>query len=151
MQIGALDAAITIPGNLLLDLHNELSYNPRPVNKILLLCLEAAEQGGENLLGRNADITSYLAPATLHAFEQKGGVRCVSLKVFHMECCEPYFAWQALILHCMYVLCYDKCLDHWDVTVRHTTTCCCTCELPACDFGSALPCCCVYMSSVTTQ
>ena len=78
MQIGALDAATTIPGNLLLDLHNELSYNPRPVNKILLLCLEAAEQGGENLLGRNADVTSYLAPATLHIFEQKGGVRCAS-------------------------------------------------------------------------
>lgn len=93
-KIGALDAATTIPGNLLLDLHNELSYNPKPVNKILLLCLEAAEQGGENLLGRNADVTNYLAPATLHTFEQKGGVRYV--RRYHAPNSEPKYAmsWQ---------------------------------------------------------
>ena len=84
MQVGKLDAATTIASDLLLDLNNELSYNPRPVAKLLLLCLQAAERGGENLLARNADVTNCLAPSTLHRFNEKGGIRQVN-----MMCTDP--------------------------------------------------------------
>ena len=75
MQIGKLDAASTIANDLLLDLHNELSYNPKPVMKLMLLCLKAADEGGENLLARNADVTKFLSPSTLQRFYVKDGVR----------------------------------------------------------------------------
>ena len=75
MQIGKLDAATTIPGQLVLPLHNEMSYNPRPNSKIILLCLSAADKGGENLLAKTADVTAFLTPGTLQAFDDNDGVR----------------------------------------------------------------------------
>lgn len=75
MQVGKLDAATTIANDLLLDLHNELSYNPRPALKLMLLCLKAADEGGENLLARNADVTKFLSPSTIQRFHAKDGVR----------------------------------------------------------------------------
>ena len=75
LQSGALDQATNVPGSYLLPLHNEMVYNPRPNAKILLLCLQAAEQGGENLLAKTAEVTSRLSHATLQAFRENGGIR----------------------------------------------------------------------------
>ena len=43
------------------------------------MCLQPAEQGGENLLARNADMLPNLPPSLLDTFEQKGGIRCALL------------------------------------------------------------------------
>ena len=85
MQVGkTLDAATTIPSQMVLSVHNEMSYNPRPVNKIMLLCIEPAQQGGENLVAKNQDVVDYLAQHTdvLEDFEKKGGIRSVTVLVW---------------------------------------------------------------------
>ena len=74
-QIGKLDSATTMPHAMVLPLHNEASYNPRPYTKIMLLCLHAAARGGENLLARTADVTAHISPETLQRFDDNGGVR----------------------------------------------------------------------------
>lgn len=76
MQLGKLDEATNIPGQMVLPVHNEMSYNVRANKKIMLLCLRAAEKGGENLLARNADMTSHIPDAILQKFENRGGIRC---------------------------------------------------------------------------
>ena len=80
-----LDAATTIPNCKVLPMHNEMSYNPRPVNKIMLLCIEAAERGGENLVAKNSDVLSSLPQSVLDSFEEKGGVRWGPSSL--MSCC----------------------------------------------------------------
>lgn len=52
MQVGKLDAATNVDPSQLLDLHNEMVYNPRPANKVFLICLKPAEQVGHFLLAR---------------------------------------------------------------------------------------------------
>lgn len=44
LQIRSLDAATNVPPGELLDLHNEMCYNPRPNKKIILICLSPAEE-----------------------------------------------------------------------------------------------------------
>ena len=83
MQIaGQLDAATNIPGDYTLTLHTEMSYAPTPISKVLLLCMNPAEQGGESLLARNTDVLQKLPEHMLKTFEQKGGVRKATLPFF---------------------------------------------------------------------
>lgn len=44
VQILSLDAATNVGPAELLDLHNEMCYNPRPNRKIILICLKPAAQ-----------------------------------------------------------------------------------------------------------
>jgi hypothetical protein len=44
LQILSLDAATNVGPAELLDLHNEMCYNPRPNKKIILICLKPAAQ-----------------------------------------------------------------------------------------------------------
>ncbi|KAK9798209.1 hypothetical protein WJX73_006483 [Symbiochloris irregularis] len=74
-KIGKLDAATNIPGARILPVHNEMSYNVRASKKIMLLCLRAADKGGENLVARNAEVTSYIPPEILQKFDDRGGIR----------------------------------------------------------------------------
>ena len=56
-----------------------MSYNPRLVGKILLMCLQPAEQGGENLVAKNADVMSNLPADLRDTFAKKGGIRCAQV------------------------------------------------------------------------
>ena len=75
LQIGAFDAATNIPKSFLLPLHNEMSYNPQTPAKVILICLQAAENGGENLLAKTADVTAGLSITTVRSFNDNGGIR----------------------------------------------------------------------------
>lgn len=44
LQIRGLDAATNVGPAELLDLHNEMCYNPKPNRKIILICLKPAEE-----------------------------------------------------------------------------------------------------------
>lgn len=70
-----MDSVTAVPGQFRQDIHNEMSYNPEPNSKIIFMCLQPAESGGENLLAKTADFTSQISAATLQRFNNKGGVR----------------------------------------------------------------------------
>ena len=53
----------------------QMSYNPHPNSKIMLLLLERSPQGGESLLARGADLLRELPDELLQKFEEAGGVR----------------------------------------------------------------------------
>jgi hypothetical protein len=44
LQIRSLDAATNVGPDQLLDLHNEMCYNPKPNKKIILICLNPAKE-----------------------------------------------------------------------------------------------------------
>jgi hypothetical protein len=44
LQIRSLDAATNVGPDQLLDLHNEMCYNPKPNKKIILICLKPAKE-----------------------------------------------------------------------------------------------------------
>jgi hypothetical protein len=44
VQIRSLDAATNVGPDQLLDLHNEMCYNPKPNKKIILICLTPAKE-----------------------------------------------------------------------------------------------------------
>ena len=77
LQIAGMDTVTAVPGQFRQDIHNEMSYNPEPNSKIMFICLQPAESGGENLLAKTADFTSNMSEATLQRFDTKGGVRQV--------------------------------------------------------------------------
>jgi Taurine catabolism dioxygenase TauD, TfdA family len=74
-QIDGVDAATNIPGEWILSSHNEMSCNPRSPDVFALMCLQDAQEGGESLLARNADLTQRLPERVREFVTTHGGVR----------------------------------------------------------------------------
>jgi hypothetical protein len=70
-----LDAATNIGAQELLDLHNEMTYNPRPAFKILLICIHPAAVGGDSLVGSTAEVTANVPDFVVDRFERRGGIK----------------------------------------------------------------------------
>lgn len=49
------------PDHKLLTCHNELVYLPNPMRKIMLFCVQDAEQGGESLIASNKKLTQTIS------------------------------------------------------------------------------------------
>lgn len=56
---------------------NEMSYNPRPAARISFFCVQPADDGGESLLARNADLAALLPPDYERRFAERGGIKYV--------------------------------------------------------------------------
>ena len=131
LQIGKLDAATNVPNEMLLTFHNEMAYNPQPCKKIMLLCLQPAEKGGESLLARNIDATSNLSKSLLQKFEQKGGVRCgVDEELFHASIlrCIAHSCSHCTILTRMIPYQMNQGCTY---SLQHSACSCCGCNLHA--------------------
>eukprot|EP00879_Flechtneria_rotunda_P002114 GHRR01002296.1.p1 GENE.GHRR01002296.1~~GHRR01002296.1.p1 ORF type:complete len:354 (+),score=75.06 GHRR01002296.1:452-1513(+) len=74
-KIGSLDAATNIPGDYLVDLHNESIANPLYPAKIFLMCLNPACKGGENLIASGEAITAGISHNIMQRFADKGGIK----------------------------------------------------------------------------
>jgi hypothetical protein len=70
-QVGGLDAATNIAGAALLDVHNEMGYNPRPAARILLVCLRPAAAGGESLVAGGAAVAAAVPGWAARRFEER--------------------------------------------------------------------------------
>ena len=61
--MGGVDLATNFPGSTFLACHNEMLYNPRPCDVVVLACCEAAARGGESIMARNSDYSALVSPA----------------------------------------------------------------------------------------
>lgn len=71
---GVVDLATRIAGDTLLRLHNEVAYNPIVPSKFCIYCFQDGKTGGENMLGRNADITKKIPDDVKPFIEAHGGI-----------------------------------------------------------------------------
>lgn len=64
-----------IPISQMMDVHNEVAYNPHPCLNIGLLCISPASiSGGESLLVNAKDLTASIPSRVINSFERNGGV-----------------------------------------------------------------------------
>lgn len=62
------------PDHKLLTCHNELVYLPNPMRKIMLFCVQDAEQGGESLVASNKKLTQIIHPDLLEFTRKHKGL-----------------------------------------------------------------------------
>lgn len=74
-QVAGVDTATNIPPHVILNTHNELSYNPIRPSRIALYCLENAVSGGESIIARNEDITATVSPKLVSYIRDHGGLK----------------------------------------------------------------------------
>eukprot|EP01023_Acetabularia_acetabulum_P054353 TRINITY_DN612_c0_g1_i10.p1 TRINITY_DN612_c0_g1~~TRINITY_DN612_c0_g1_i10.p1 ORF type:complete len:358 (+),score=42.59 TRINITY_DN612_c0_g1_i10:226-1299(+) len=70
-KLGKYDLTTGINENTVLPLHSESVYNPVFPKYIGLMCLQDAEEGGENVIGHTSDITSKAVPPKLKQMLQQ--------------------------------------------------------------------------------
>jgi len=98
-KLNGLDLVTKFPPNLPVTCHNEMAYNPKPAGKIAFFCLQDAEEGGETLLARNADLTKCVRKEIQEFVRSHGGIAYIrtyhdSNQVSSEASLQTFLSWQ---------------------------------------------------------
>eukprot|EP00892_Ulva_mutabilis_P008590 jgi/Ulvmu1/6102/UM027_0080.1 len=75
--VDGVDLATNIPPYWMLGCHNEMIYNPKPCDVIILACSQPAHSGGESLIARNADYNALVSSELQDYIKAHGGLTII--------------------------------------------------------------------------